>query len=142
MLSIDFTNFNIWAVLVCIFLTMLSGSLWYNPKTFFMIWWKGIGKSDKDVPGNANMGLVWSLTALSSIIQPLLFAVLLCLVFPEGASAWSGLQFALLLWLAVVAPMYLVNKLFAGHGLKVWAIETGNHLLNLILFGLIIGGWQ
>jgi hypothetical protein len=142
MLSIDFTNFNIWAVLICAFLTMLSGSLWYNPKTFFIIWWKGIGKSDKDVPGNANMGLVWSLTALSSIIQPLLFAVLLCLVFPEGASAWSGLQFALLLWLAVVAPMYLVNKLFAGHGLKVWAIETGNHLLNLILFGLIIGSWQ
>lgn len=142
MLAIDFSNFNIWAVLVCVFLTMLSGSLWYNPKTFFMIWWKGIGKSEKDVPGNANMSMIWTMTILSAILQPLFFAILLSLVFPDGASAWGGLQFAVLLWLGVVTPMYLVNKLFAGHGLKVWVIETGNHLLNLILFGLIIGGWQ
>jgi hypothetical protein len=58
MLSTDFSNFNIWGVLVCVFLTMLSGSLWYNPKTFFMAWWKGIGKSEKDIPGNANMSLI------------------------------------------------------------------------------------
>lgn len=142
MLSIDFSNFNIWAVLVCAFLAMMSGALWYHPKTFFMIWWNGIGKSEKDIPGNTNMSMVWTMTILSSILQPLFFAIILCLVFPDGASAWSGMQVGVLLWFGVVAPMYLVNKLFAGHGLKIWAIETGNHLLNLTLFGLVIGGWQ
>ena len=47
-----------------------------------------------------------------------------------------------LLWLGFVAPTYLVNKLFAGHGLKVWAIEVGNHLVNFILFGAILGAWR
>jgi hypothetical protein len=47
-----------------------------------------------------------------------------------------------MLWLGFIAPTYLVNKLFAGHGLKVWAIEAGNHLVNFLLFGAILGAWR
>jgi len=47
-----------------------------------------------------------------------------------------------MLWLGFIAPTYLVNKLFAGHGLKIWAIETGNHLVNFLLFGAILGAWR
>jgi len=32
--------------------------------------------------------------------------------------------------------------MFAQHGLKVWAIEAGNHLITLVLFGLILGAWR
>ena len=27
-------------------------------------------------------------------------------------------------------------------GLKVWAIEAGNHLINFLLFGAILGAWR
>ncbi len=47
-----------------------------------------------------------------------------------------------MLWLGLIAPMYLVNNLFAGNGFKVWAIETGNHLLNLLVFGAILAVWR
>jgi hypothetical protein len=47
-----------------------------------------------------------------------------------------------MLWLGFVAPTNLVNKLFAGHGLKIWAIEAGNHFVNLVLFGAILGAWR
>jgi hypothetical protein len=47
-----------------------------------------------------------------------------------------------MMWFGFVAPTSLANKLFAGHGFKVWAIEVGNHLLNFLLFGAILGAWR
>lgn len=59
-----------------------------------------------------------------------------------GVTALTGAGTGFMLWLGFIAPTYLVNKLFAGHGLKVWAIEVGNHLVNLVLFGVILGAWR
>ena len=59
-----------------------------------------------------------------------------------GATLASGATVGFVLWLGFVAPTYLVNKLFAGHGLKIWAIEVGNHLVNFVLFGAILGAWH
>jgi hypothetical protein len=33
-------------------------------------------------------------------------------------------------------------KLFTSHGLMTWAIEVGNHLVNFLLFGAILGAWH
>jgi hypothetical protein len=41
-----------------------------------------------------------------------------------------------------MAATSLTNRLFAQHGLKVWAIEAGNHLIVLVLMGLILGAWR
>ena len=59
-----------------------------------------------------------------------------------GATLASGVLAGFMLWLGFIAPTYLVNKLFAGHGLKIWAIEAGNHLVNFVLFGAILGAWR
>lgn len=139
----DFASINWLAVVVCVVVSMISGTLWYNPKTFFPIWWKGIGKTGE--PGmEGNMGLTWGLTILSSLVQAI-FVALLVNALGEvlgGVSLASGITTGFLLWLGFVAPTNLVNKLFAGHGLKIWAIEAGNHLVNFLLFGAILGAWR
>jgi hypothetical protein len=141
--EMDFGSINWLAVVVCVVVSMISGSLWYNPKTFFPAWWKGIGKTGE--PGMAgNMGMTWGLTVLASFVQ----AVAMAFMVPAmgglmgGVSAASGASTGFMLWLGFIAPTYLVNKLFAGHGLKVWAIEIGNHLVNFVLFGAILGAWR
>ena len=141
----DFGSINWLAVLVCVVASMVSGSLWYNPKTFFPAWWKGIGKSEEE-PGMAgNMGLTWGLTVLASLVQAVVMALAVGAVgklSAGGATLVSGAAVGALLWLGFVAPTNLVNKLFAGHGLKIWAIEAGNHLVNFVLFGAILGAWK
>ena len=142
-MQIMFSELNMWAIVVCMFVAFLTGSLWFNPKTFFLIWWKAMGKSEKDMNvGSGNMGMVWSMTVLSALVQPLFLAIVIGLIFPDGATAWLGMQVGILMWLGFIAPTYLVNKMFAGHGWVVWSIETSNHLVNMILFGLIIGAWH
>lgn len=138
----DIATVNWLAVAACVLVSMASGFVWYNPKTFFNIWWEVVG-GDRE-PGMENMAMVWVFTVLSSIVQAVVFALLL----PLFAHAFGGMNFSLgifaglILWAGFIAPTYLVNKLFAGHGFVVWFIEVGNHLLNLVLFGAILGAWR
>lgn len=142
----DFGSINWLAVVVCVVVSMVSGSLWYNPKTFFPIWWKGIGKGETDTPGVAGkMAMTWTLTVLASLVQAVFMSLMVTAMgsmTPGGPTLVSGATAGFLLWLGFIAPTYLVNKLFAGHGLKIWAIETGNHLVNFVLFGAIFGAWR
>jgi hypothetical protein len=142
----DYSSINWFAVLACVVISMISGSIWYNPKTFFPMWWKGIGKSESDVPGaTGNMGMTWALTIIASFVQAVFMALMVTVLgsmSPGGATVGTGITAGLLLWLGFVAPTSLVNKLFAGHGLKIWAIEAGNHLINFVLFGAILGAWR
>ncbi|MBI5934504.1 MAG: DUF1761 domain-containing protein [Chloroflexi bacterium] len=138
----DLSSVNWLAVVVCVVVSMISGSIWYNPKTFFPIWWKVVGKGDQ--PGMSNMGLTWGLTVLSSFVQAAAMSFMVDAMggLMGGASVMTGMSTGFMLWLGFVAPTNLVNKLFAGHGLKIWVIEAGNHLVNFLLFGAILGAWQ
>jgi len=128
-------SINWLAVVVCFVVSMISGSIWYNPKTFFPIWWKVVG-AGREQPGMENMGMTWGLTVLSSFVQAVAMS------FMVNAMGTPGALTGFMLWLGFIAPTYLVNKLFAGHGLKVWAIEIGNHLVNFVLFGAILAAWR
>ena len=139
----DFSSVNWLAVVVCVVVSMVTGSLWYNPKTFFPMWWKGIGGQGE--PGmKGNMAMTWTLTVLSSFVQAVAMAFMVNAMggLMGGPNAINGASTGFMLWLGFIAPTYLVNKLFAGHGLKVWAIEVGNHLVNFVLFGAILGAWR
>jgi len=141
----DFGSINWLAVMVCVVVSMISGTIWYNPKTFFPVWWKGIGKSDSSAPGaSGGMGLTWGLTILSSFVQAVFMALVVNALGKQGGGSMlvAGAGIGFLMWLGFVAPTYLVNKLFAGHGFKIWAIEAGNHLVNFVLFGAILGAWR
>ena len=135
----DFGSINWLAVIVCVVVSMVSGTIWYNPKTFFPMWWKVVG-AGKEQPGMENMGMLWGLTLLSSLVQAISLAIMVN--FMGGVDAMSGARIGFMLWSGFVAPTYLVNKLFAGHGLKIWTIEVGNHLVNFLIFGAILGAWH
>jgi hypothetical protein len=141
----NFGSINWLAVLVCVVVNMIVGFIWYNPKTFFPVWWKGIGKSDRDVPGSGSMGMTWALTVFASFVQTVFMSLMVTAMgsmMPGGATLISGATTGAILWSGFVAPTSLVNKLFAGHGFKIWAIEAGNHLVTFVLFGAILGAWR
>ena len=73
----DLGPINWLAVVVCVVVSMISGSLWFNPKTFYPTWWKAIGRSERDAPGMQNMGMVWGLTVLSSFVQAVSVALMI-----------------------------------------------------------------
>ncbi len=137
----DFSSINWLAVVACVVFSMVSGSLWFGPKTFFPIWWKAIGMKADDTANGSPM--TWVLIIVSSIVQAVFMALMVTAMgsITGGATLVSGATAGFLLWLGFVAPTGLANKLFSGQ-LKAWAIETGNHLINFVVFGAILGAWR
>ena len=136
----DMSSINWLAILICVVVSMASGSVWYHPKVFFPAWCKGIGKSEAEMKAANPNPMIWVLTILAAFVEAVSVALMLRVMQASGPGAGAAAGF--MLWLGFVAPTNLVNMLFAGHGLKVWAIEAGNHLLNMLLFGAILGAWQ
>ncbi|NOH04274.1 MAG: DUF1761 domain-containing protein [Chloroflexi bacterium] len=135
----DFSVVNWLAVLACVVVSMVSGFLWYHQKTLFPAWWQVVGGGRAE-PGMENMGVTWAMTVLSSFVQAVAMSLMVNVM--GSITAGSGALTGFMLWLGFIAPTYLVNKLFAGHGFKIWAIEAGNHLLNFVLFGIILAVWR
>lgn len=134
----DMSNINWLAVIVCVVVAMISGFIWYHPAVFFKPWWRGIGKEGQ-ATGNPNP-IIYVFTILAAFVEAVSVGLLLNVMGSNTLAAGLGAGF--MLWLGFVAPTNLVNKLFAGHGFTVWAIEAGNHLLNLMLFGAILAVWR
>jgi hypothetical protein len=119
---------------------MLNGMVWYHPKVFFDRWWKIIGKEGQE-PQTDGMALMWILTILSAGVKAIAVGVVVGLATPilGPVTALSGLLTGVLAWAGFIAPTFLTNKLFAGHGFAGWAIEAGNHLVDMAVFGLFFG---
>jgi hypothetical protein len=132
----DLSNVNWLAIVICVVFSMVSGFVWYNQKVFFPAWWAGIGRSESDMSSMQAGPMTWILTVVAALVQAV--SVSFLLPFMGGSGAMAGFM----IWFGFVAPTNLVNNLFAGHGLKVWAIEAGNHLVNLLAFGAILSAMR
>jgi hypothetical protein len=128
----DFSAINWLAVIACVVFSVISGSLWFGPKTFFPVWWKAIGKSESDKPDGRPM--TWILIMVSSFVQAVFMAFINAMGSMTGKDSCQ--VDAGFCSNGFVAPV--VNKLFPGY-LKAWAIENGNHLINFVVFGAILG---
>ncbi|MBK9927855.1 MAG: DUF1761 domain-containing protein [Anaerolineales bacterium] len=137
----DFSSINWLAVVLSVVASMVIGSVWFNPKTFFPIWWKAVGKEGEDASKSSlSMGLVWGLIIFSSFVQAVFLSLLIHAMgsLTGGVSLVSGATAGFLLWLGFVATSSLTNKLFADR-LLAWALEAGNHLVTFVVMGAIIG---
>jgi hypothetical protein len=141
----DFGLINWLAVVACVVASMLIGSVWFNQKTFFPVWWKAIGRSGKIEPGMSGaMGITWGLTVLAALVQAVFMSLMVTAMgsmTPGGATVGTGALSGLALWFGFVAPTSLTNKVFAGQ-LKAWVLEAGNHLINFVVIGAILGAWR
>lgn len=135
----DFGSINWLAVLVSVIASMVIGYIWYSPSVFYKPWLAGIGKSWDNRP-TSPMPMLFVFTILASLVEAVALAFVLKTM--GSTNALSGALGGFMLWLGFVAPTNLVNKLYAGHGWKVWMIEAGDHLLYLLVAGAIIGAWH
>jgi hypothetical protein len=140
-MKMDFSAINWLAVLACVVFSVISGSLWFGPRTFFPVWWKAIGKNESDVPDGKP--LTWILILVASFVQAVFMALMVNALggLTGGTTLATGAAIGFVIWLGFVAPASLVNKLFPAQ-IKAWAIENGNHLINFIVFGAILGAWH
>ena len=135
----DLGSINWLAVVVSVMAAMVIGYIWYSPAVFYKPWLAGIGKSWENRP-TSPMASLFVFTILAALVEAVALAFVLKAM--NATSAGLGAMSGFMIWLGFVAPTNLVNKLYAGHGWKVWMIEAGDHLIYLLVAGAILGGWH
>jgi hypothetical protein len=139
------TQLNWIAIAIAFVVFFIVGAIWFGPKTFYPAWVKLMGLTPEPGKGLGHHGMafVFGLTALGALVQVVALALVIELVSavhgPVGPL--GGLLLGLFIGVGFTAAGSLSHRLFAGHGVRVWLIESGGDILSLTLAGLVIGAF-
>jgi len=131
---------NYLAILLCGVIAVLLGSFWYSPFLFGKMWMESLHKpEEEDIKKGHNPFKTYGLSFISHLVMA--FGLAQIMTYMDSYSIPEGIRVAFLCWVGfTVAPM-LVNSLFEGKNIKLLGIDTGYHLIVLLVFGTILGAW-
>lgn len=133
----DFFAIN-WAAFAVVYaIGFMFSALWFGPKTFYPVWWKLMG--DRPMPTRDNQqgspAAMFGLTMLALFVQVFAVALLVQVLDIPGALVGLGVG-------VVAAFASLGHRMFAGHGVKVWAIEVTPDIIVAVIAGVILSLWR
>ncbi|KRA16396.1 MULTISPECIES: DUF1761 domain-containing protein [unclassified Lysobacter] len=128
-------DFNWLAVIAAAASAFLLGGIWYGP-LFKKAWCREAGIDPDSAPRHP--ARIFAIAFVCSLLSALIFTVLL----PTGAGAADGFGVGFVVGLFFVAMSFGINYAFAQRSLKLWMIDSGYHILQFILYGVILGAWR
>jgi len=136
-MSIDLGALNWLAVVVAAVAAYVLGAVYYM--ALAKPWMAAAKLTREQVEGSDNK-TAYGLAALASVIGAVVLAIL---VQATGAAdAAEGLFVGLVVGIIVTGVGQIPNYAFQYRGAKLFAIDAGYPLLQMLLGGAILGGWQ
>ena len=126
---------NLWAVLAAAVSAFVLGGLWYGP-LFKAAWCRDAGIDPQRPAGHP--GRVFGTAFVAALLAAFVFAWVLG---PRPALP-HALHAGFMVGAAYVATSFGINYAFAGRSLKLWLIDAGYHVLQFVLYGLVLGLWH
>lgn len=113
------------------------GGLWYSPLLFAKPWAKMMS-FDPRGPGGYPMPLAMGSAALLSVIAALIFAMFLGPNPSLGFAIGAGLACSI----GWIGTSIFTNGIFQRHPIELMLINTGNHVVQFLVFGIVLGLWH
>lgn len=126
---------NFFAVAACIISSWLLGGLWYSKFLFGKMW---CGDANLNKKQDRHPAIVFVIAFVLWTITAVAFASALGPNAPFQFATFIGL----LTGSCFVATSFGVNYAFAGRSFKVFLIDGGYHILQFVLYGMILGAWH
>ncbi len=137
---------NIMAVFIAAVASMALGALWYSPLAFGNVWAKMTWSDPKHLAAQKKkgMGKGYAIAFLGSLVMAfvLAHAIEFAGTYLNVAGASAGLMSGFWNWLGFIVPVSLGSVLWEGKSWKLWAINSGYHLVQLLMMGTILAMWQ
>lgn len=126
-------------IVAAFFAQFVFGFVFWSEKVAFTKWWNAMGNQGKQPGDGGSMPLLFGLTALGGLVSTVITAALLSTV--GGAIGFAaGIGYGLFAGLFAVS-ISLGHRLFAGHGLRVWTLETIGDLGTYAVIGAVLSFW-
>lgn len=122
------------AVLAAAVSAFALGGLWYGP-LFKRAWCREAGLDPDVAPPHP--ARIFAAAFACSFLAAMMFGVFL----GPKASAADGLGAGVVVGLFFVATSFGINYAFAQRSLRLWMIDSGYHILQFSLYGVILGAW-
>lgn len=125
---------NIVAVIAVAVISLVLGFIWYHPAIFGTIWMKEAGLQLSDLKQGPGKGYI--LTFFASILM----AVAMSLLANYGGTRtiFGGIKLGGLVGLGIVATAFVANYVFSQKTLKLFLIDTGYFVINMVIAGIIV----
>ncbi|MFA6027274.1 MAG: DUF1761 domain-containing protein [Ignavibacteriaceae bacterium] len=131
---------NYLAVLVCAIVSMIIGSVWYSPMLLGRTWMEEVDKSEDELKKEFNPLKTYGIAFLSNLF--IAFSLAQLMAHSNATTVAAGIRLAFLCWFGfIVAPM-VINSLFEGKSFKLILVDSGHHLIVILVFGIILGAWS
>jgi hypothetical protein len=129
---------NYLAVFVCGVVSMIFGAVWYSHIIFGRTWMDEIDKSDEELKKELNPFKTYGLGFLFNMF--IAFSLAQLLAHCGANTIAEGIRISFLCWFGFfVAPM-LSNSLHEKKSIRLVLIDSGYHLINILFYGIILGG--
>lgn len=134
-MQVPVIDLNWLAVIAAALSAFVLGGLWYGP-LFKNAWCREAGIDPASAPQHP--ARMFAVAFGCSLLSALIFAVLL----GGKATAADGFGVGFVVGLFFVAMSFGINYSFAQRSLKLWMIDSGYHIVQFSLYGLILGAWH
>jgi hypothetical protein len=134
LLTADFSNINLLAVLVAGVVHMVTGLLWYLPNVFGNTWAKLTGRELKAASQWLPAGII------GHQVIALVLAVIVNLA--NATTVLGGIIVGVLVWMGFVVTLEIGELIWEKIQFKLFMIRVGNHLVALSLVGIILAVWR
>lgn len=128
---------NFLAVLVAAFAAFIVGGIWYSPKVFGNLWGK-YSDMQKTKAGYRHKPVVFIVSFIFYFVSAWAFAILIgpdaSLILALYAGAAIGILF--------VAMCFGINYLFSGRSVMLLLIDGAYHIIQFLIYGLVLGLWH
>ena len=134
----DFSQVNIFAVIIAAISSFAVGGLWYSRLLFGNAWMKASGITE-EASKNANMGKIFGFAFIFSLVMSLNLA--LFLTGPQ-TDAIGGLTAGFLAGFGWVAMGIGIISMFEQRSWTYILIHAGYMVAAMVVMGLILGVWR
>ncbi len=134
-MNLPTTDLNWLGVLVAALSAFALGGLWYGP-LFKRSWCREAGIDPDAAP--PHQARTFAVAFACSLLAASVFALFL----GPNPNAADGLAAGAVVGLFFVAMSFGINYAFARRSLTLWMIDSGYHVAQFSLYGLILGGWR
>lgn len=134
-MSMSLLQLNWLAILAATASAFVLGGLWYGP-LFKKAWCRETGMDPDAKP--AHPGRVFAVAIVCAFLAATIFSMLM----PPSANAIDGFGVGFVVGVFFVSMSFGINYAFAQRSLKLWMIDSGYHILQFILYGVILGAWK
>ena len=125
-------DINIVAVIVAGILSMILGMIWYGP-LLGKQWMKEIGFTKKDIEDGPGIGYLY--TFIGALVSAAVTSLLIHrLNITELA---DGIFLGLLLGVGYVGTTFMSNYIFGQKSMKLYFIDTGYQILNIVQAAIV-----